>query len=212
MITQPHNSSPTLSQPSSTHSTPTPTLDSSSHSSIPNVPDLSHSSPLSTSSISPPHPILPSLPIPSSQVPAAIPTVDSQILAIVNAHLMITRSKASIYKPKALHATSTAPHVVAKGSQPHSQQCSKSTKSGSSSKPDYTTTKPPTYKIAAQHPQWCSTMDDEFQALQRQGSWILVPPSPSQNLVGCKWVYKLKHNSDGSISRYKARLVAKGFH
>jgi hypothetical protein len=30
--------------------------------------------------------------------------------------------------------------------------------------------------------------------------------------VGCKWVFKLKRNSDGSISRYKARLVAKGFH
>ena len=55
-------------------------------------------------------------------------------------------------------------------------------------------------------------MDNEFAALQRQGTWTLVPPSPSQNLVGCKWVYKLKHNSDGSISRYKARLVAKDFH
>ena len=32
------------------------------------------------------------------------------------------------------------------------------------------------------------------------------------NLVGCKWVFKLKLNSDGSISRYKAKLVAKGFH
>ena len=31
-------------------------------------------------------------------------------------------------------------------------------------------------------------------------------------MVGCKWVFKLKHNSDGNISRYKARLVAKGFH
>jgi hypothetical protein len=40
----------------------------------------------------------------------------------------------------------------------------------------------------------------------------LVPPPPSKNIVGCKWVYKLKHNSDGSISRYKARLVVKGFH
>ena len=40
----------------------------------------------------------------------------------------------------------------------------------------------------------------------------MVPAPPNDNLVGCKWVYKLKLNSDGSISRYKARLVAKGFH
>lgn len=32
------------------------------------------------------------------------------------------------------------------------------------------------------------------------------------NLVGCKWVCKLKLNSDGTISRYKAMLVTKGFH
>ena len=55
-------------------------------------------------------------------------------------------------------------------------------------------------------------MDDEFAALQRQGTWTLVLPSSSHNLVWCKWVYKLKDNDDGNISRYKARLVAKGFH
>ena len=40
----------------------------------------------------------------------------------------------------------------------------------------------------------------------------LVPAPPHINLVGCKWFFKLKLNSDGSISRYKARPVAKGFH
>ena len=30
-------------------------------------------------------------------------------------------------------------------------------------------------------------------------------------MVSCKWIYKIKIRSDGSIERYKTRLVAKGF-
>ncbi|XP_068336409.1 uncharacterized protein [Pyrus communis] len=32
-----------------------------------------------------------------------------------------------------------------------------------------------------------------------------------KKVVGCKWIYKLKFKSDGSIERHKARLVARGF-
>ena len=54
-------------------------------------------------------------------------------------------------------------------------------------------------------------MDDEFKALTDQKTWVLVPKPHGRHLVGYKLVYKIKHNADGSISRYKARLVAKGY-
>jgi hypothetical protein len=99
-------------------------------------------------------------------------------------HHMQTRSKNGIFKPKVSYATQV----------------------------DYTTTEPTSYTNASKHSQWCTAMDEEFQALQKQGTWSLVPLPATKNVVGCKLVYKLKHNSDGSKARYKARLVAKGFH
>jgi hypothetical protein len=31
------------------------------------------------------------------------------------------------------------------------------------------------------------------------------------NVVGSRWVYRIKHHVDGNIKRYKTRLVARGF-
>jgi hypothetical protein len=39
----------------------------------------------------------------------------------------------------------------------------------------------------------------------------LVSAKLRANVIDCKWVYKIKRKSDGTIDRYKARLVAKGF-
>ena len=55
-------------------------------------------------------------------------------------------------------------------------------------------------------------MDSEFNALQDQQTWALVPFEPGMNVVGCKWVYRTKLNDDGSLNKHKARVVAKGFH
>jgi len=40
----------------------------------------------------------------------------------------------------------------------------------------------------------------------------LFPKQPPFNIIGNKWVFRLKQNLDGFIARYKARLVVRGFH
>jgi len=54
-------------------------------------------------------------------------------------------------------------------------------------------------------------MELEMSALHQNGTWELVPLPPHKKTVGCKWVFTVKFNPDGSVDRLKARLVAKGY-
>jgi hypothetical protein len=54
-------------------------------------------------------------------------------------------------------------------------------------------------------------MDGEYDALEKNQTWHLVPPEGIKNVIDCKWVYKVKRKADDSFDRNKARLVAKGF-
>jgi hypothetical protein len=54
-------------------------------------------------------------------------------------------------------------------------------------------------------------MAEEIAALERTGTWDLVSCPPHVRLITCKWVYKVKTRSYGSLERYKTHLVARGF-
>jgi hypothetical protein len=70
---------------------------------------------------------------------------------------------------------------------------------------------PRDYRAALAIPHWRTAIDEEFSALQRNGTWTLVPPVSGVNLIDSRWIFKVKLHADGTIERYKARLVAKGF-
>jgi histone deacetylase 1/2 len=95
---------------------------------------------------------------------------------------MQTRSKHGIHKPKLL-STVYSPHIQ----------------------------EPSNFNEAKRSTDWVHAMQLEFNALQKNKTWTLVPRSEAPSVIGSKWVYKVKLCADGSIDRYKARLVAKGF-
>ncbi|KAJ9557506.1 hypothetical protein OSB04_012120 [Centaurea solstitialis] len=117
------------------------------------------------------------------------PTIDSQSSSQQPPPLptssIITCSKNHIYKPNPKYANPTTTQLKQ--------------------------TEPTTVAQALQDPLWCQAMLDEIRALHKLGTWDLVPPESGQNLVKCKWVFRIKYKPDGKIERFKARLVAKGF-
>ncbi|KAL8137526.1 hypothetical protein V2J09_003527 [Rumex salicifolius] len=56
------------------------------------------------------------------------------------------------------------------------------------------TTEPHTITQALRDPEWRRSMQMEFDALTANATWDLVPPDPGQNLVGNKWIYRIKHD------------------
>ncbi|PKU70861.1 Retrovirus-related Pol polyprotein from transposon TNT 1-94 [Dendrobium catenatum] len=119
---------------------------------------------------------------PQTTQPDPVTTISSQP---INHHPMITRNHTGSLKPRTrlnlFHQT---------------------TDTGSS--------EPASYTQAVKSADWRNAMATEFFALQKQGTWILVPPPKSASVLGCRWTFRTKRHKDGSVARLKARLVAQG--
>ena len=64
--------------------------------------------------------------------------------------------------------------------------------------------------LASDHAEeWKTEIDSEYESLIENETWELVELPSERKAIGCKWVFKVKHASNGEVERFKARLVAK---
>ena len=59
--------------------------------------------------------------------------------------------------------------------------------------------------------KWLNTIEEEIKSMKDNNFWKFVEIPSEVKLIGFKWIFKTKRDSQGKINRYKARLVAKGF-
>jgi hypothetical protein len=72
-------------------------------------------------------------------------------------------------------------------------------------------TEPSCHGEVAGHQVWQDSMTKEYQSIMKNDVWDIVPRPEGKFVVTSKWIYKIKHATDGSVEKYKARFVAGGF-
>ncbi|KAJ9556522.1 hypothetical protein OSB04_011136 [Centaurea solstitialis] len=136
----------------------------------------------SVSSSQPP----PAEPSATSSSPSASSAEPSQPLApaATSSHPMTTRSCTGSLKPKQIFNLSVTSDISPIPRSPAQALCD---------------------------PHWRAAMDAEMAAILSNYMWDLVPKPSDANIVGNRWLFRHKFDSNGRLERYKARLVAQGF-
>ena len=69
---------------------------------------------------------------------------------------------------------------------------------------------PHSFAEAVKDKKWREAMQQEIHALENNGTGIVEPLPAGKLAIGCKWVYKIKYQADGTVEHYKAHLVILG--
>lgn len=72
-------------------------------------------------------------------------------------------------------------------------------------------TEPTTYFQESKDANWVYAMKDKIRALKDNTTWNFVSLPAGKRVIGCKWVYKVKYNSNEYLERCQVRLVAKDY-
>ena len=70
---------------------------------------------------------------------------------------------------------------------------------------------PTSYEEVIQKKEWVEAITEEYQLIMKNYVWDIVLKPEGKSVVSSKWIYKIKHESDGSIEKYKERFMDRGF-
>ena len=56
------------------------------------------------------------------------------------------------------------------------------------------------YAEAAKDANWSAAMEEEIHTLAENETWDLVDTPTCVKPIGCRWVYKVKYKTNGSIN------------
>jgi hypothetical protein len=63
---------------------------------------------------------------------------------------------------------------------------------------------------AERNPSWRKVMMEEMTSIKENNTWSLVDLPPGRKPIGVKWVFKVKWDEHGAVSKHKTCLVVKG--
>ena len=69
---------------------------------------------------------------------------------------------------------------------------------------------PKNFEEAKKNDEWLKAMECELSTLNRAKTWEFQDLPKGKKAIGCRWVFKVKTKSDGSLERYKSSISCKG--
>jgi hypothetical protein len=70
---------------------------------------------------------------------------------------------------------------------------------------------PTSFTEAERNLSWRKAMMEEMDSIVENGTWNLIDLPPGRKPIGVKWVFKVKRDKHGAMSKHKAHLVVKGY-
>jgi hypothetical protein len=70
---------------------------------------------------------------------------------------------------------------------------------------------PASFAEAERNLSWSKATMEKMDSIEENGTWSLINLPPGRKPIGVKWVFKVKQDEHGAVSKHKVRLVVKGY-